>query len=147
VSRVTVRRIRRIASWQVDTTGSEEVGNAVLARLAVDVAQVVGHGVERHEWLAPPSGTFLEERVEEPLPGAGVHRRGAGHDAVEVEHDGIDRPAIDKHRVCADTAGQVSTKPRVACAPGSDIRAGAEPSCGFVRMRGGYRHGMLSPVP
>ena len=74
---------------QLDASRGEEVADAVVARLAVDVEAVVGLLVERPELLATVSGARPEVRVEQRLPSRGVHDRGLCHDAVEVEHDGV----------------------------------------------------------
>ena len=69
----------------------EEVAHAVLARLAVDVGDVVALGVERRLRRRG------EERVEGLLPGCGVQPGRRGEDAVEVEQDGV-VVGVGRHR-------------------------------------------------
>ena len=64
----------------------KEGGRAVVARLAVDVAPVVGIDVKGD--FACVCGPLLEELIEQPFPAA-MHARRPGQHAVEVEQHGV----------------------------------------------------------
>jgi hypothetical protein len=76
-----------VTQLQLDLSGAEEARDPVVARPAVDEAQVVVPG-ERAVVLIGAFGTGDEELVEERLPGARVDGRGVGHHPVEVEDHG-----------------------------------------------------------
>jgi hypothetical protein len=59
--------------------------DAVFARLAVDVREVVGIGVERHELRPTVFGPLSQEVVEHGLPRLAVDTRGVGEHAIGDE--------------------------------------------------------------
>ena len=67
----------------VQAAGAKQIPRAVVARLAVDVGDVLVLDVER---LLRMLG---EQPVERPLPAIGVQRRRRGQDAVEIEEHGV----------------------------------------------------------
>jgi hypothetical protein len=68
---------------------SEERRGIVLARLAVDVAPVVGFKIERDERFDDLSGSSLEELVEQAFSRDRMNARCLRQDAVEVEQCGL----------------------------------------------------------
>src|SRR5687768_16897651 len=84
---LAVRGIARFAFWQHDTSGPEEITDAVVAGLAVHVLAIVAVDVERPEPPVGPRGGFGQILIEQPFPGCGVDGCGVGHDAVHVEDD------------------------------------------------------------
>ena len=56
--------------------------HAVVTRFAVDVAQVVGIDIERHERLARSGRPFLKKPIEQFLPRRRVHARRPGQHPV-----------------------------------------------------------------
>jgi hypothetical protein len=79
------RGIVRIADRHDDAARGEERRDAVFARLAVDVPQVVTHRIERRR-----SRVIREHLREEVTPRPRVQPRGVREHAVEIEHRGID---------------------------------------------------------
>jgi hypothetical protein len=71
------------------TAGLQEVADAVVASLAVDVRDVVALDVEGLLLRAPASLALEEDLVEGLLPAARVQGRGRGRHAVEVKQDGV----------------------------------------------------------
>src|SRR5512133_1670149 len=65
-------RILRVAIREADPTAGKEGADALMARLAVHVALVVGAGVERHEASARPFDASPDELVECLYPGSRV---------------------------------------------------------------------------
>ena len=84
--RLAVRWVARVTPGQRDVPGGKEAGDAVVARPAVDVAQVVGLG-ESPERLTQAGRPLRQVLVEQPFPGGRVHAGGVGEHAVGVEHD------------------------------------------------------------
>ena len=77
------------AERQFDPARLEKGCHAVVARLAVDVAPVVGVDVEGDEGFARLGGALLEKLVEQLFPGRGMHARGPGQHPVEVEQNRV----------------------------------------------------------
>jgi len=100
---------------QRDAARGEQPAHAVLARPAIDVPGVVGHGVERGLSLRG------QHRVECLLPRRGVQHRRPGEHAVEVEQGGGDarrqpEPARDGLRALAWRAPAHGAPPSSASA-------------------------------
>jgi hypothetical protein len=125
--RLAAGRVGRVAPRQADPAGGQEAGDAVVAGLAVDVAQVVAL-LERAERLAQPLGPLLQISVEQALPGGRVHAGGVGQHPVGVEHHRFEReqatPDFLKVGWHADIFGQRATR----CQEGEAWRACRSPS-------------------
>ena len=95
-------RIVRLAVGQGDAARPEEIAHAVEPGFAVHAPKVVTFDVERPECLPRAGGAALEERIEKPLPGGGVHGRRSRYHAIEVECGAVecgkidDRAALDR---------------------------------------------------
>ena len=63
------------AQGQFDPARLEKGCDAVVTRLAVDVARIVGGDIKGHERLARLGGALLEKPVEQLFPGRGMHAR------------------------------------------------------------------------
>jgi hypothetical protein len=71
----------------------------VQARLAVDVAAIIGFGVEGGEWNAGLPRMPAEELVKQLLPGARVERCRLCDHAVEVENEGPELLEVDVNHI------------------------------------------------
>ena len=74
---------------QFDSARRQEGCHPVITGLAVDVAAIVCIDVEGHERFARAGGPPFEKFVEQPFPRCGMHARGLGQYAVEIEQDGV----------------------------------------------------------
>ena len=81
------RRIVGIALRQPDPAAREQRADALEARLAVDVLQVVRAAVERHEPAVRPLGAVEDELVEGLRPCGRVHGGAPDQHPVEPEHE------------------------------------------------------------
>ena len=77
------------AQRQFDPARLEEGCHAVVARLAVDVARVVGVDIKGDERFARLGGALLEKTVEQLFPGRGMHARRLGQHPVEIEQNRV----------------------------------------------------------
>ena len=74
---------------QFDLARLQKRSDAVVTRLPVDEAPVIGNDIERHESFARAGGALPEKFIEQFFPRCGVHARRFGQDAVEIEQNGI----------------------------------------------------------
>src|SRR5699024_6426662 len=89
----------RVPVGQGDAAGGEEAAYAVVARLAVDVVEVVLVGVRAGLVTA-----FGQEVGEQRAPGVHVHLGGRGQDAVEVEQDAVEVAPLHRRKLRGWTA-------------------------------------------
>src|SRR4051794_32734401 len=112
------------ALGQRDPPAGQEVADAVLAGLAVDVLVVVVLAELGRRRVPTP-----QELVEGALPGGLVHLRGLGEDTVEVEEAGSDVVGESQH------ARHVTAISRVSPVETCSVCAG--PGVGVVAPPGG----------
>ena len=101
--RHSLRLVPRLAQRHVDAPRGQEAQDAVEARLAVDIAAIIGFGVEGDEWNASFPRMPAEELIKQLLPGARVERCRLCDHAVEVENEGPELFDVDVNHVgCHD---------------------------------------------
>ena len=88
--RLAVHGIAQVALRERDPARLQEIPNAVVARLAIDVEPVVRIDVEGAKRLAGRRRAPLEERVEHLLPARRVYACSVRDDAVEIEEHRIE---------------------------------------------------------
>src|SRR5690606_24853567 len=87
--RIPLRRVRRGAERETDAPRFEEAGDTVISGLPVDIAAVVGPGIERCRFTAGLPSPLIQEGIEDPPPGVGVNARGPRDNSIHVEDDGV----------------------------------------------------------
>jgi hypothetical protein len=90
VDRLALHGVGRVAGGKLDVPGRQERPDTVGAGLAVHVGQVVV-AAERALLFALAPGSFGQEGIEHLAPRLGVHHRGVGDDAVQVEERRVER--------------------------------------------------------
>ena len=91
---VVAGRVVGSSARQLDAPGGEQRRDPVVAADPVDVVAVVGVGERRG---GGAGAVRCQERVEHRLPCREVHRRGARHDTVGVEHHRFERSPVRPH--------------------------------------------------
>ncbi len=96
---LTLRGIVGISFREANASRGEEALDPFVARLPVDVLQIIRGKVEGEEGLRRFAASVFQEGVERFLPCPSMNFRGLGHDPVQVEDDGVESRVIGIDRI------------------------------------------------
>src|SRR5690606_31485898 len=120
--RLQIRRVLEAAEVERNVSRLEKAAHAFMARLPVDVAEIVLVPIERLERGARSRGAVPEVAIEQRLPGRCMEPGGLGDDTVEVEDRAIESFEGYGRCTCFHSAPFVTFAIRSAPAP-SAVRA------------------------